>query len=103
MPMITGSVSIDTAGVETKSGLAESLYDQYKAGYAGTIPAGAAGVGHKEAFAQMANDNATGMLVYMLANAQLKVLSTDSGLQKSTSVGTLTAQPDGDATFGALL
>lgn len=107
MAMTAGTVSIAADGAETKSGMAEAVYDALKTETEATtgtpIPDGADGAAIKGGLALIANAVATGVTGYIQSNAQLKVFAADSGLQKSTAVGVLTAQPDADATFGAVL
>ena len=107
MAMIAGSVTVDDDGNVVKSGAAEAVYDVLVADAAldfapDPLPSGPDGAKILKGLARMANTIAA-LIPYIQANAQLKVFATDSGLQKSTSVGVLTAQPDADATFGAIL
>jgi hypothetical protein len=85
MAMTSGTVTISSSGVATKSGMAGALYDailaseQAKAITNGvTFPSGAAGVPALRAVASLANAQASALVTYMQANAKA-IIPTDAG------------------------
>jgi len=105
MAMIAGSVTVSDAGVVTKSGMAEAIYDQMIGLYAIqvppiTVPNGAAGVPMKRSQANFANAMATALTGYIQGNAVARVAAGQGGLQKTpnpnnantATVGPVTAQ-----------
>lgn len=82
MAMAAGSVTIAGDGTETKSDMAEAIYDAIKlsftdCGYA--IPAGAAGVPIKQKLAYSANRWATALVVYITGHAVANIPASPAG------------------------
>lgn len=102
MAMTAGSVSVAPDGGVTKSGLAEAIFDAFINNFEDDtdcqIPAGPEGVPIKKGYAIMASRLATALVIYITTNATANVSGSVSGLQKSTSVGTLT-DPHGGTTI----
>lgn len=74
------------AGVVTKSGMAEAIYDQMIALYTIQVPPivvpnGAAGVPMKRAQANFANAMATAITGYITTNAKARIAIGQGGLQ----------------------
>ena len=86
--MTVGSVTISDSGGETKSGMAEAIYDGMKAQHEavnGSIPAGVDGVVAKRSLALMATGIAAAV-TYIQANAKARIVQdtiTDSNLDIS--------------------
>lgn len=88
MTMLAGSVSVTDAGVVTKSGMAEAIYDQMIGIYAlvtppAVVPTGAQGVSMKRAQARFANAMATAIVGYITSNAKARIAAGQGGLQKT--------------------
>jgi hypothetical protein len=93
MAMIAGSVSVTDAGVVTKSGMAEAIYDQMIGIYAlvapaVVVPSGPQGVPIKRAQAMFANAMAAGITGYIIANAKARIAIGQGGLQKTPNPNT---------------
>lgn len=95
MAMLAGSVVIDEDGSETKSGFAQTIYDQFISTYTSAtgqvMPSGAEAVAVKRNLAWLANTFSTSTVTYLAANAQAKIGLGVAGLQRSTDPGDLTA------------
>lgn len=90
MAMTAGSVSIAADGTETKSGAASDLYDLLKAQtttdlleFGQAFPTGSDSVTIKKALAKQSNLMATWMVTYLTTNAQAKITTAQSGLQRT--------------------
>lgn len=92
--MTAGTVTISSTGGETKSGMAEAVYDAMKSeveAVYGTIPSGSEGVTAKESIALMARALATAHVTYMQANAKARAtvnVFTDSASDTSPATQT---------------
>lgn len=102
MAMTTGTVAVAQDGSVVKSGAAEAAYDSLVASFGGDIPTGPDGAAVKINLGKIAEAIAA-TITYIQANAQLRVFAADDSLQKSTSVGVLTAAPDADQIFGEVI
>lgn len=98
MAMTAGSVSVSQAGVVTKSGMAEAIFDARIASAA--LDYAAAGVPFPptdpvqlvKVYKGLAKDStaiAVGVVGYIVANAKAQILTSDSGLQRTPNPNTV--------------
>lgn len=110
MAMIVGSVSVASDGTETKSGMAEAIYDALKVSTAAQIApiplqTGPEGAAVLQGLAATATGIAA-LVTYIQDNAQLRVFGSDAGLQKTPNPNdpnTPTLAPGTSQTFGEIL
>lgn len=100
MSMTAGSVSISDAGVETKSGMAQAIYDARWAQYViaeaaalgasvyTTLPTLAQTVSAKRAIASDSNALAAAIVTYITANAKAQISTSLGALQRAGGVDT---------------
>lgn len=99
MAMTAGTVTVADSGSETKSGMAEAIYDALL-----TIPqdpnlgggAPISDVKGKRAQAALANAIAAALVPYITANAQAKITTSNPALQRDPSSSTNTLAPSSD-------
>jgi hypothetical protein len=89
MVMTLGSASVDDAGVVTKSGVIGRFYDQLYASTLASIqggwPSGTVGLNLKRAIATNATNQGTVLFTVLTSDAQAKIATTDTGLQRLPS------------------
>jgi hypothetical protein len=109
MALAAGTVSISAAGVATKSGLAEAIYDNLKARadaehvIAGKAPpSGPNAVKALKVMGNLATDLANAIVTYMVANTEVVIGTGASGLQRTPSpndANTATRGPSAERTL----
>ena len=109
MAMVAGTVTVDDAGVETKTAgsLAETIYDTFVAAYAvdtgETIPVGADGAPIKEGYAALARNLAGALVPWLAANADVRITTSDGALQRDDATSNDTLAPSADRVLSGAL
>lgn len=108
MAMIAGNVLIDSSGNEsTKTGMAGDIYDQLILNAQGPpdlIPKNVAAlITYKTELGKMSRAIATGVVGYIVANADVEIQTSDSALQRDPDSSSDTLGPSAKKTLSSAI